>query len=456
MLPKKWALHCESGAKARLTPLQDGFELVVDAPGSQGNHIQLFLSPFSIRSGQTYRLTFDLSGSGVEGASVSLMKSNAPWDGYGSVVGAITTPSSPTRRSLTLISAKTAEDARLTLYLGKAATQGATLRISNLKVEEIDVDALDLAPDVGNIVLDGRRAAWKRWTREDLKNQDDFWYDRDEGRVWYRSKQNPATLASTVEAAVMRHIVDHSHVSDVVFDGLALSVGGAHGFGGTGATRIAIRNCDVSWIGGGDQYREGGSGRRVRFGNGIEFWSSASDCLVENCRIWEVYDAALTNQGAGVNVERSIVYRNNLIWNCEYSFEYWNRDEESKTEKIRFENNVCLNAGKGWGHAQRPDPNGRCLMFYSNTAQTRDFVVSGNVFANATESLVRSDVEWSPEPITLDGNVYWQDDPTARVATWLKTNYACQEFDKFRRDSGQEANGKFERVDVEKLVPKDL
>jgi len=60
--------------------------------------------------------------------------------------------------------------------------------------------------------------------------------------------------------------------------------------------------------------------------NGIEFWSNARDCLVEGCRLWEIYDAALTNQGNGTNQQVNITYRDNVIWNSEYSFEYWNRD----------------------------------------------------------------------------------------------------------------------------------
>ena len=221
----------------------------------------------------------------------------------------------------------------------------------------------------------------------------------------------------------MRHVINHSNVHDVVFDGLDIRYGAAHGFGGTNSRNMIIRNCDVCWIGGGDQYGEGGTGRRVRFGNGIEFWSAAENNVVENCRLWEIYDAALTNQGSGENVERDIVYRNNLIWNCEYSFEYWNRDEKSKTENVSFVDNVCLQAGYGWGHVQRPDKNGRCLMFYSNTAQTKNFVVKGNVFANATESLVRSDIEWKPEQPQLLENVYWQDNKDLPFFMWLKEKY---------------------------------
>ncbi len=108
-----------------------------------------------------------------------------------------------------------------------------------------------------------------------------------------------------------------------------------------------------------------------------------------------------------------------------------------------------MNAGYGWGHVQRPDKNGRCLMFYSNTAQTRGFVLKGNVFANATESLVRYDAEWTPEAPKMTENVYWQEDATVPYQTWLKKKYFKDDFKTFQSETGQEQGGRVERRSVE-------
>ena len=454
ILAGKWSLHHENGAKVKYETSGGKFVLTVEASGSAGNHIQWFNSPFKIESGHSYRISFDLLATNATGATISLMSQGAPYSNYGSVVGKLQASETPTRQSIIITAKQDADDARLTFYLGTLPT-GARLEFSNFKADEVELDALQLAPDVGNIILNGDRAAWKRWTIDDLKAQDDFCYERGEGRVWYYSETNPAKRYKTMEAAVMRHIVDLSGVTDAIFDGLDLRYGAAHGFGGSGNARITIRNCDLAWIGGGDQYQGGGDGRRVRFGNAIEFWANARDHIVEKCRIWEVYDAALTNQGSGTNVERNIVYRNNVIWNCEYSFEYWNRDETSVTENIQFVGNLCMNAGYGWGHAQRPDPNGRCLMFYSNSAQTRNVLIRGNTFANATESLVRSDIDWTPENPKLTENVYWQDNPDAVYALWLKQSYKGG-IEAFQKERGQEAGGRVEKIDVTKLIPTDV
>ena len=300
--------------------------------------------------------------------------------------------------------------------------------------------------DVGNIVIDGTRAAFKRWRKEDLKAQDDFWYDiTGDKRIYYYSDENPGKKYDRLEAAVSKYVISHSGVSYAVVDGFDVRYGGSHGFGGGDVSHYMIRNCDISWIGGGDQGRGGGEGGRVRFGNGIEFWGQADDCLVENNRIWEIYDAALTNQGTGGNVESNITYRGNVIWNAEYSFEYWN-GAGSQTKNILFENNRCYDAGFGWGHVQRPDPNGRCIMMYSNGAPTENFVVRGNTFSNATESLVRVDYtpenpDWPDKTLTLDGNRYFNGDGRLFFRWRNDQNYTGAQFDEFRTKTGKEKHG---------------
>lgn len=320
----------------------------------------------------------------------------------------------------------------------------------SLWVSRSDVTPFFCGTDVGNIILDGKAAAFKRWTREDLKNQNDFWFDlTGDRRIRFYSEKNPAHLYDSIEAAVMNHVVDHSNASFVTVDGLDVRNGAAHGFGGSNPNHLTIRNCDISWIGGGDQFRGGGEGRRVRFGNGIEFWSSARHCLVEKNRIWEVYDAGLTNQGTGKNVEENLVYRGNLIWNCEYSFEYWNREEESLTKNILFEKNLCYNAGFGWGHIQRPDKNGRCVMIYQNSARTENFVIRDNVFCDAVESLVRIDLcptnpEWTKTGLRMDRNRYFNGEGRDYFL-WFGKKYQKADFSVIQNEFGQERDAVLDR-----------
>ena len=198
---------------------------------------------------------------------------------------------------------------------------------------------------------------------------------------------------------------------DVVYEGLHVRYAGAHGFGGAGAKRVTIRGCDVSWIGGAYHYRDD-AGNGVRFGNGIEFWGDAEDVLVESNRVWEVWDAALSNQSSEKgSVQRNIVWRGNDIRRAEYSYEYWQQGEGAQTSGIVFADNVCREAGKGWGHRQRWNPNAAHLMFYDNTADTREFVVSNNVFSGSENVLLRMFNDWRAALVFADNR--WEPGPGA-------------------------------------------
>ncbi len=290
----------------------------------------------------------------------------------------------------------------------------------------------ELALDVGNIIFDGGRSVGvKKWRPDDLKQAGDYWYCGATWQVKLVAERNPAEIHESIELALRRHIVDQSNQSHVVYENLALRTGAAHGFGGGNTHNIVIRNCDISWIGGGHQLT-GPDGKPVRFGNGIEFWENAHDNLVEGCRIWEIYDAAVTNQGSRSNSQINITYRDNVIWNSEYSFEYWNRGPESTTRNIRFEHNTCVNAGLGWGHAQRPDPNGRHLMFWSNSARTSEFSVRENIFCNATDSCLRIDNDWT-DGLSLDRNCWSQ--TTGVLMQFLRTQFAASQFAEYQKQA---------------------
>ncbi len=296
---------------------------------------------------------------------------------------------------------------------------------------------LGLSVDVGNVIFDGGRAVGvKKWRPEDLRQDGDYWYSGDTWQVKLYSQGNPAAGHRSIELALRRHIVDQGGKSYVVYEGLALHNGAAHGIGGGNTHHIVVRDCDVAWIGGGHQLTTP-QGRPVRFGNGIEFWENAHDNLVEGCRIWEVYDAALTNQGSANNSQVNITYRDNVIWNCEYSFEYWNRGPESTTQNIRFEHNTCVNAGRGWGHQQRPDRNGRHLMFYVNSARTTGVYVVGNIFCGATDSCLRMENDWAAG-LTMDRNCWWQ--PTGMLMQFLRTPFTAAQFVDFQKRTQMDAH----------------
>lgn len=301
-----------------------------------------------------------------------------------------------------------------------------------------------LRQDVGNIIFDhGKSVGLKRWKPADLKQPGDYWYNAGTGQVTLCAERNPGDLFRSIELALNRHIISENNASYVVYEGLALRYGAAHGIGGASTHHIIVRQCDIAWIGGGHQFTTA-EGHPVRFGNGIEFWSNAHDNLVEGCRLWEIYDAALTNQGDSQNTQANITYRDNVIWNSEYSFEYWNgkkfgkdAPQRARTRGIRFEFNTCVDAGRGWGHSQRPDPNGRHLMFYHNPVETTEFYVRNNIFCRATDSGARFQNDWTAG-LTLDHNCWHQAEGV--LIQFLTNRWTPAQFVEYQRQTGLDAH----------------
>ena len=160
---------------------------------------------------------------------------------------------------------------------------------------------------------------------------------------------------------------------------------------------------------------------------------------MERNRIWEVYDAATTNQGTKDD-EIGVTWRDNVIWNSEYSFEYWNA---RLTKDILFAHNTCVDAGFGWAHAQRPDPNGAHLMYYHNRAATTNFVVRDNLFIRATQWTARSGLDWR-YGLVHDRNMVWNDGPVP-VMRWLEgKNLGLLDWAAYRA-LGFDPNGTFEK-----------
>jgi len=225
--------------------------------------------------------------------------------------------------------------------------------------------------DVGNLIFNNEDSIGKmEFDPANLDVQGEFYYDSAKQRVLLYSTSNPASYYSDIECALHRHMVSVASNSYVKLNNLDLRYGGSHGIWGNNSDHIIISDNDLSYIGGAIQFGNTG------YGNAIELWDSAHDIYVERNWIWEIYDAALTTQGGSTNQKYNHYFRNNVIWNSSYCFEYWNRPDTSSTYEIYFENNTCTYSGYGWGSAPQDRPYmGQDLMFYGNTANTYNFYV---------------------------------------------------------------------------------
>lgn len=441
-----WTLHREAGASVKLSRVEDAGGAVVHLAcvngGSAANHVQLWGPEVPFVKGSCLALTFRARASKpFTLPRAEVLHGGSPWTRFArSSLNARPFGEDWQTYQLVFSVAKTSESGRLHFSLGKLLPDNATFDFQPQSLHLATPNVADrLTVDVGNIIFDGGAVCgWKKWSLDALAKPYEYYYDGTSQRVYLYLDGAPTSRHRSIELALARHVVNQSGAHHVVYDGLAVMYGAAHGFGGGSTHHLVIRNCDLGYIGGAHQFTRP-DGKPVRFGNAIEFWGAAHDHLVEGCRIWEVYDAALTNQGKGASSKQiNITYRNNFIRNSEYSFEYWNNPDTAVTENIRFLNNTCVDAGKVWSHAQRPDQNGSHLMFYTNTAATKGVEVKFNVFCGVTEWGCRYSSGWKVLP-DMDYNLWHSDAGVA--AYWFRQKIAA--FEDYQKATGLDAHSRF-------------
>ena len=298
---------------------------------------------------------------------------------------------------------------------------------------------IEFSHDVGNVIFnDSTTCGVKYPNTTDLTIQGDFMFDFSIDRMRMYSNGNPANYYSDIRLLHGNYIFNESNENYITYENLWLNYCGGYGIAGGNTHHITIRDCDFSWLGG--KYLVGYGDGTVRCGNGVEFWAASHDNLVEGCKLWEIYDAALTNQGAATTTgnQTNIIYKNNIVWNCEYSFEYFYHNNESEVDNIQFINNTCYNAGYGWGNSQRSDPSGRHVCAWAVNSNVTNMIIENNIFCEAKNSIIYIDNGTLSE-LTVNYNCYQQS--SGRIANLpSNNNFEYNEFNEYLSYSGLDSN----------------
>ena len=422
----RWWASCEKGVQGGAAWAQEGgtnfwrISCSKKPAGAARNHLQL-IGPafpdvwempmaleftFRMRASKPIRLT----------DKVMVMQAGQPWGvGYAGALSEADSAVGSEWKEVRVRLAQASAHIRplaFRLYLGSDIVEGCDFDFLPVSLKTVECDpATFIGRDIGNFICDfGEHWGVKRWSLDELRYELDYWYDAATDRVFVRCDRNPAAKFGSIELAKTWVVIPHGGRHDVIWEALTVRYTGGFAFAGGASFNNVVRNCDLCWIGGGLQYfGTNAKGQRypVRYGNGIEWWSPAWSNTVERCRIWQVYDAALTPQTSrSPNPIHDIVMRDNVIWQSEYSLEYWNGATNSYTANITFEHNTCVDAGYAWSHAQRPDPNGGHVMVYSNRAPCTNIVIRNNLFCRTTERAVRTGTDWR-YGADFDYNLYW-------------------------------------------------
>lgn len=257
-------------------------------------------------------------------------------------------------------------------------------RINLENTECYDGNVFTIDTNVGFLNVNGVIHGDKRFVLSELRNYWQFYCEAP--YVYVCSNRNPQTYADTIGFAIGNGIRlgNHSAVYGVDVFG-----GGCHGITGSVCDAV-ISGCDIHHFGGSHLTTDPRT--HVRFGNGVEFWCGGRDILVEDNRIYHIYDVGVTMQGYPVPHEgwQNVIFRNNTFWGNEQTFEIWTHNQNGG-EGIRscaFQNNLCIDAGYGWSHNVRPDKDaGVHLLLYATLCPQHDILVEGNVFCNPRTAL---------------------------------------------------------------------
>lgn len=267
--------------------------------------------------------------------------------------------------------------------------------------------------DVGTIVFDDGALVGCPKTDFDLLEKDgDFFHSTAYGVLYlYLSAGSPDTVYNDIEICAGVGLFSFSLCENVVFDNLCLKYCGRHALVGHNTKNITVTNCEIGWIGGTHLTAI------EKYGNGIEFYAGAKNILVENCWLYQIYDAALTFQMTGIAEFENITFRKNLIEYSTYSVEYFNYDGRGNYgpyRNIHIEDNIMRFAGYGWtrelGHRRYWIAVGHLVGWSTANEDTKDFYIQNNIF-----------------DVSLSNIVFWNwSDKLSQQGLYVSDNIYCQ------------------------------
>jgi hypothetical protein len=191
---------------------------------------------------------------------------------------------------------------------------------------------------------------------------------------------------------------------------------------------VEVRRCDITYGGGRSQ-----SG--FRFGNAVEFWVNGNNAVIEDNKIGQVFDSGVTVQAHDNKANMyNITFRNNIIWKCGMaSYEIRFNEPTSNLKNIRYENNISIGAGHGWGR------NGwyGFGVWYNSESPGEQFYINNNVFYESRPTNFRKSTS-ATDPVEMNHNYYYQSSGT--MINYNNKAYTMSQFSGYQNDTGLDAD----------------
>ena len=225
----------------------------------------------------------------------------------------------------------------------------------------------------------------RKQTKEKIKNEFDYYCE--DNFIYVKCDTNPSDKLGKIKFVSRNNLINIS--SNTIMENLNIQNTGAHGIvnkNNEDIKNVYIKNCIIQNIGGSVQYEDS----FTRYGNGLQFWSNATNTIVEGCIFRNIYDAAYTMQGNVVKTGfENNICRNNIFINSTYTYETSCRNMYDKNADIymkgqQFVENISINQGKGWGYAVRPEKNAPAeFVIFSMPENNTDIQIKNNTYFNS-------------------------------------------------------------------------
>ena len=245
------------------------------------------------------------------------------------------------------------------------------------------------------------------------------------GYLYFRCDEgNPGTLYESIEMNLYGNAI--RAYSNVTIDNICIKYFGSHGIGAGSVTNLTVTNCEIGYGGGAIQYYNASTssnpGSVVRYGNGVEIYGGVVNFLVDNCYVYQIYDAGVTHQysktSAGNCYMENVVYSNNLLCDSTYNIEYFMSSYDSVVQErymtdILFENNIIRRAGYGWGQ-QRPDHAPANIKGWTHANLANNFIIRENVIdrtfnvSGGSDYLVQLGATYKGNTPHIENNIFIQ------------------------------------------------
>ena len=255
---------------------------------------------------------------------------------------------------------------------------------------------------------------WK-YTKPELTKDGDFYHTAEEGVFYlYYEGGNPGECFDSIEISSTEVSIRGSYIENVTIENIYFKYNTVGAFLFGEIKGITIKGCVMGW-GGGKIFEIRDKGP-LRFGNAAEFWYQCEDITVENCWVYQQFDAALTFQGEGADtpIFKNIKFENNLIEYCSMNIEYWAGKNPDGTpaviDNISYKGNIIRFAGYGWGGIYRWDKEDQASLLGWNylNDNLNNFVITENIIDCADCYMIYLKSPKEQAGLTVFNNSYYQ------------------------------------------------